>query len=332
VQVQPYLIRFAFGAMTSIAAGIVTLVLGPVAGGVFLGFPAILPATLTLLERDKGAVAAISDARGAVVGALGLIAFAAVLLTVAHRAPAAAAIAAALGAWVVSGGLLYCAGVGAARLLRLERYPPEIPVSATRPLIRRLRARHLTLFVVDAGAGGGLSAVLAEATDVDDVVRGSVVTADARSALRVVCGSDDDGRDRPQLALDLAQAARRWGSADIGLAIIGDPRAQPVKGESFHVAVATAQGQSGTRFEAHRGREGNWGEAVLLAVRFVCSTLDGEAEAVTGQPGQVSGLARNSLRASPEGGSGTGRDRRGISAEGVRRSSPTPLGTSRRAG
>lgn len=95
---RTYAIRFGFGAAISVVAAIVSLLLGPVAGGVFLAFPAILPATLTLLERDKGPVAAVADARGATIGALGLIVFAATVVTLQHRTPTVAAIAAAFAA------------------------------------------------------------------------------------------------------------------------------------------------------------------------------------------------------------------------------------------
>ena len=57
-------------------------------------------------------------------------------------------------------------------------------------------------------------------------------------------------------------------------------------GENYGLAVATASGVSAHRFVAHRGREGNWGEAVLLAVRFMHSVI-GEA-----QPGSADSSIR----------------------------------------
>ena len=68
--------RFAFGFAVSIAAGIIVATAGPVFGGMFLAFPAILPATTTLLERRNGLAQASEDVRGATVGALGMVAFA----------------------------------------------------------------------------------------------------------------------------------------------------------------------------------------------------------------------------------------------------------------
>lgn len=69
-------IRFAAGALTSVVAGAVTLVFGARVGGILLGFPAIMAASLTLIEQEEDAVAAREDARGAIVGACGLTLFA----------------------------------------------------------------------------------------------------------------------------------------------------------------------------------------------------------------------------------------------------------------
>jgi hypothetical protein len=52
-RVSDYVTRFAFGAGISAAAAIVSLVLGVKVGGVLLGFPAILPASLTP-DRTQG--------------------------------------------------------------------------------------------------------------------------------------------------------------------------------------------------------------------------------------------------------------------------------------
>jgi hypothetical protein len=71
-------IRFLAGALTSIAAGAVTLVFGARVGGILLGFPAIMAATLTLIEAEQDAKHAREDARGAIVGACALTIFAVV--------------------------------------------------------------------------------------------------------------------------------------------------------------------------------------------------------------------------------------------------------------
>ena len=73
---REFAIRFAFGAAASLVAGVVAILFGARAGGVWLAFPAILPAGLTLLERKEDRGAAERDVRGAVLGAIGMVAFA----------------------------------------------------------------------------------------------------------------------------------------------------------------------------------------------------------------------------------------------------------------
>jgi Protein of unknown function (DUF3147) len=45
-----YVVRFFFGGLVTALAGLVAKVWGPVVGGLFLAFPAILPASLTLVS------------------------------------------------------------------------------------------------------------------------------------------------------------------------------------------------------------------------------------------------------------------------------------------
>jgi hypothetical protein len=85
-----YLTRFLFGGAVTLAAGLIADKFGPGIGGLFLAFPAIFPASASLIqkhEREKkkaaglegssrGRVAAGVDALGATLGALGLIAYA----------------------------------------------------------------------------------------------------------------------------------------------------------------------------------------------------------------------------------------------------------------
>jgi hypothetical protein len=101
-----YLIRFSFGAAVSAAAALVAVVFGAKAGGVFLAFPAILPATLTLIEEKEGNRQARADASGGVLGGIGLFAFGAVAYLSLGRVPPAVAVLLALLAWAgVSIGL-----------------------------------------------------------------------------------------------------------------------------------------------------------------------------------------------------------------------------------
>jgi uncharacterized protein DUF3147 len=109
INVGDYLIRFVFGAGVSLVAGIVTLVFGARIGGVFLAFPAILPATLTLVEEKEGTRRADQNAGGAILGAVGLIAFAVIAyLLLTTSAPAALSLA--LLGWCVAAVALYLVG------------------------------------------------------------------------------------------------------------------------------------------------------------------------------------------------------------------------------
>ena len=93
--------RFIAGALTSIVAGVVTLVLGPRAGGVMLAFPAILAASLTLIEEQEDSAEAREDARGAIMGGAALAAFAAVGALGFTSVPGGLVLALALAAWIM---------------------------------------------------------------------------------------------------------------------------------------------------------------------------------------------------------------------------------------
>ena len=103
---RDWLIRFAFGAGVSALAGVVAALSGPRVGGVFLAFPAILLASLTLIAEEDGLRQARDDARGATAGTAGLLVFAFVVAATATRWPLWAALGLAALAWaVVSLGL-----------------------------------------------------------------------------------------------------------------------------------------------------------------------------------------------------------------------------------
>jgi hypothetical protein len=103
-----YAVRFGFGAAIAVAAALVSMRFGPRAGGLFLAFPAILPATLTLLEKKEGKARAVADASGGVIGALGLATFAATGLLMLRVTAPILALALALLAWIaVSVGLYF---------------------------------------------------------------------------------------------------------------------------------------------------------------------------------------------------------------------------------
>jgi uncharacterized membrane protein (GlpM family) len=104
---RDWVIRFAFGAGVSALAGIVTKVWGPTVGGLFLAFPAILLASLTLVAKEEGAHRAREDARGAALGALGLIGFGIVVWATTPQWPVWVTLLAATIAWAAVSGMAY---------------------------------------------------------------------------------------------------------------------------------------------------------------------------------------------------------------------------------
>jgi Protein of unknown function (DUF3147) len=85
-----YVSRFVFGGLATAVAGVIAKEYGPSVGGLFLAFPAIFPASATLIEQHekrrkqqagghgilRGRRAAALDAAGASIGAFGLLTFA----------------------------------------------------------------------------------------------------------------------------------------------------------------------------------------------------------------------------------------------------------------
>jgi hypothetical protein len=88
-----YISRFVFGGLVTILAGFVADHFGPIIGGLFLAFPGIFPAGVSLVEKHKtqretaeGKLGTRSargqasvEAAGASVGTIGLMGFAMVL-------------------------------------------------------------------------------------------------------------------------------------------------------------------------------------------------------------------------------------------------------------
>lgn len=98
---KDWLVRFAFGAATSAVAGVVSILAGPLAGGAFLAFPAILLASLTLVAEEEGRAKARDDARGATAGGVGLLVFALVGHALFGRTAAGLVLFAGTLAWAV---------------------------------------------------------------------------------------------------------------------------------------------------------------------------------------------------------------------------------------
>ena len=106
--------RFLLGGAITAAAGLLAKHYGPVFGGLFLAFPAIFPASATLVEKHetekkqragiddkaRGRKAAALDARGAAMGSLGLAGFAVCVWTFLPAWNALPCLSAALAMWL----------------------------------------------------------------------------------------------------------------------------------------------------------------------------------------------------------------------------------------
>jgi hypothetical protein len=104
---KEYALRFVFGGTITLLTGLIAHFYGPLVGGLFLAFPAILPASVTLLQKHEDHKQAGADALGAAVGSLGLLPFGLVVWLLALRLPAWLVIALATMLWFVSSALLW---------------------------------------------------------------------------------------------------------------------------------------------------------------------------------------------------------------------------------
>jgi uncharacterized protein DUF3147 len=116
-----YAVRFLFGGLITAMAGVIAKEFGPVVGGLFLAFPAIFPASATLIEKHEkerkqehglnGTVRAAevvsTDAAGAAIGSLGLVVFAVVVWRLIPNHSTGWALGAATFAWLAVSALLW---------------------------------------------------------------------------------------------------------------------------------------------------------------------------------------------------------------------------------
>jgi hypothetical protein len=108
-----YGVRFLLGGAITVVAGLLAKEFGPVFGGLFLAFPAIFPASATLVEKherekkpsaeitnhDRGRQAAALDAWGTMIGSIGLVCFALLVWKFLPEWNAGLVLSAAVGAW-----------------------------------------------------------------------------------------------------------------------------------------------------------------------------------------------------------------------------------------
>jgi hypothetical protein len=110
-----YLVRFIFGGCVTALAGLIAKHYGATVGGLFLAFPAIFPATATLIEKHEkekkkkvgkdgtaGARMAVGmDAIGTAIGTLALTAFALLVWRGLPRFSPAFVLTSAMAVWIV---------------------------------------------------------------------------------------------------------------------------------------------------------------------------------------------------------------------------------------
>lgn len=104
---KDYALRFGFGAGISLVAGLMGMWLGPKFGGVWLGFPAILPASLTLIQKKDGKEQAAIDSEGAVLGAIAFVVYAVIVALLVTRWLVLPTLVVALLVWLAVAVALY---------------------------------------------------------------------------------------------------------------------------------------------------------------------------------------------------------------------------------
>jgi len=116
-----YAVRFVFGGLITAVAGIIAKKFGAGIGGLFLAFPAILPASATLIEKHetekkqsyglegtkRGRSAASVDAAGSSIGSLGLLVFAVLVWQFIARHGTGVVLAGATLAWLTVSVLVW---------------------------------------------------------------------------------------------------------------------------------------------------------------------------------------------------------------------------------
>lgn len=116
-----YGVRFVFGGLITVVAGIIAKKYGPEIGGLFLAFPAIFPASATLIEKHekerkqdagmngtrRAAQAVSADAAGASIGTIGLSVFGSLVWKTVPNYPVWLVLGGATVAWCASSFLLW---------------------------------------------------------------------------------------------------------------------------------------------------------------------------------------------------------------------------------
>jgi hypothetical protein len=121
IRPHEWAIRFLFGGAVCVVAGLISKRFGPAVGGLFLAFPAIFPASASLVEAHerkhkarvgidgtrRGRVVAGVDAAGASISCVGLAGFALVFWLCLVRVPAVGVFILATLTWLILSGVLW---------------------------------------------------------------------------------------------------------------------------------------------------------------------------------------------------------------------------------
>ena len=118
---REWAVRFLFGGAITAAAGLITAKWGPSVGGLFLAFPAIFPASATLVEKHererkeklglhgyrRGRDAVGAEAAGAAMGSIGLAVFGMTVWMLLPRSSPWLVMPAATGVWFLTSGMMW---------------------------------------------------------------------------------------------------------------------------------------------------------------------------------------------------------------------------------
>ncbi|MGA9393099.1 MAG: DUF3147 family protein [Candidatus Sulfotelmatobacter sp.] len=147
-----FVIRFVFGGAVTAFAGLVANRFGPEIGGLFLAFPAIVPATATLIKKreqqkkeragyagaERGRAAAAVDIAGAAMGGFGLIAFSLIVWLNLQSRPTTLVLSGATVVWFLVAVSIWHIHEILCRRLRAHR--TNLPVTSPRPVDSRSTA------------------------------------------------------------------------------------------------------------------------------------------------------------------------------------------------
>ena len=146
-----YAVRFVFGGLVTAGAGLVSKHFGAAIGGLFLAFPSVFPATLTLIAKherqqkarrgvsgtERGKLAAGVEAAGTAISSTGLLLFAMLVWFGAPRYSAPLVLIAATLAWMSASFFLWWVRKHHVRWRKLSR---KLAGSIARREVPRSRA------------------------------------------------------------------------------------------------------------------------------------------------------------------------------------------------